>query len=172
MSDTLISKLDIEGLRELFQLAGYRVETASDPVANLTYLRSATNGLAFDIRPGNRLSDGEGILDIALVAVIQVQGELPLAVVNRWNASRRFGRLQLSGPFLALSLDLLLAGGVSRDHLRAEIEIWDHLVQQLIVFLREELAGLAQTRPVDGVADAVQATPASDADGAAQATMQ
>ncbi|WP_322516784.1 YbjN domain-containing protein [Rhodopseudomonas palustris] len=168
MSANLISRLDVDGLRELFQTAGYRVETVSDPVANVTYLRSATNGLAFDIRPGNRLPDDQSLADVALVAVIQVQGELPLAVVNRWNASRRFGRLQASGPFLALSLDLLFAGGVSRDHLRAQIEIWDHLVQQLIVFLREEIAALPQVRPGESVAGAA----AAGAGDVAAATVQ
>jgi hypothetical protein len=146
MTDTTIAKLTRDSLRELFQLAGYRVETATDPVANIAYLRSATNGLAFDIRPGNRLAgDEQGFIDVALIAVLQVQGELPLDVVNRWNATRRFARLQLSQPFLALSMDFSLAGGVTQTHLRAQIEIWDHLVQQLVIFLREELANLAKT---------------------------
>ncbi len=143
MSDTTITKLTLDSLRELIQLAGYRIETVTDPVANIPYLRSATNGLAFDIRPGNRLTDtDQGFVDVALVAVLQVQGELPLALVNRWNATRRFARLQLSQPFLVLSLDISVAGGVAANHLRAQIEIWDHLVQQLIAYLREELPKL------------------------------
>ncbi|OPF91391.1 hypothetical protein I8G32_01388 [Rhodopseudomonas palustris] len=171
MSADLITKLDLGSLRELFQSVGYRVETITDPVANADYLRSATNGLAFDIRPGNRLADDGNILDVALIAPLQVQGELPLELVNRWNTSRRFGRLQLSGSFLALSLDLLLAGGVSRDHLRAEIEIWDHLVQQLIVFLREEIAALPKAQPIP----AGDTAPAADhglAEPAVPPTMQ
>jgi hypothetical protein len=144
MSDN-IAKLTLDSLREVLQLAGYRVETMTDPVANLAFLRSATNGLAFDVRPGNRIAgDEQSFVDVALVAVLQVQGELPLDVVNRWNATRRFARLQLSQPFLALSLDFSVAGGVTKNHLRAQIEIWDHLIQQLIIYLREELASLAK----------------------------
>ncbi|OKO85525.1 hypothetical protein AC629_18715 [Bradyrhizobium sp. NAS80.1] len=140
MSDTTITHLTLDNLREIIQLSGYRTETVTDPVTNTTYLRSATNGLAFDIRPGNRLSGADqGFLDVAFLAVLQVQGELPLDLVNRWNATRRFARLQLSHPFLVLSLDLSVAGGVAPNHLRAQIEIWDHLVQQLIAYLREEL---------------------------------
>lgn len=147
MSDTNIDKLTLDGLRDLFQLAGYRVESVTDPVANIPYLRSATNGLAFDIRPGNRIAaEQQNFIDVALIAVLQVQGELPLDVVNRWNATRRFARLQLSPPVLALSMDFSLAGGVSQNHLRGQIEIWDHLVQQLVIFLREELANLAKTK--------------------------
>jgi hypothetical protein len=162
MTDSTIETFTLDGLRELFQLAGYRVETMTDPVANISYLRSATNGLAFDIRPGNRLAaDGESFIDVALVAVLQVQGDLPLDVVNRWNATRRFARLQLSPPFLALSLDFSLAGGVSQNHLRAQIEIWDQLVQQLVIFLREELATLAKTRATQAPVASVPAQPAA-----------
>jgi hypothetical protein len=144
MSDTIITHLTLDNLRDVLQQAGYRVETMTDPVANILYLRSATNGLTFDVRPGNRLPNAESAFaDAAFVAVLQVQGELPLDLVNRWNASRRFTRLQLSPPFLVLSLDVSVAGGVAPTYLRAQIEIWDHLVQQLIAYLREELPKLA-----------------------------
>ena len=152
MSDTAITQLTLDGLREMFQQAGYRVETLIDPVANSAYLRSATTGVAFDIRPGTRLaSDGQDFVDVAFVAVLQVQGELPLELVNRWNATRRFARLQLSTPFLVLSLDVSLAGGVEPAHLRTQIEIWDHLVQQLIGYLREELPRLAPANSGTGL---------------------
>lgn len=150
MSDTTIVSLTLDSLRDVLQQAGYRVETMTDPVANLAYLRSATAGLAFDVRPGNRLANAaEMFVDTAFTAVLQVQGELPLDLVNRWNATRRFARLQLSQPFLVLSQDVSVAGGVMPAHLRAQIDIWDHLVQQLIAYLREELAGLAPTRSVN-----------------------
>ncbi|CCE05254.1 conserved hypothetical protein [Bradyrhizobium sp. STM 3843] len=163
MSDTTMTKLSLDGLRDLFQLAGYRVESLTDPVANIPYLRSATNGLAFDIRPGNAApGDEQSFVDVALIAVLQVQGELPLDVVNRWNASRRFARLQLSPPFLALSLDFSLAGGVTQTYVRAQIEIWDHLMQQLVSFLREELAVLAKARtPAAQTGNAAAAQPST-----------
>jgi hypothetical protein len=171
MSESIIEKLTLDGLRELIQLAGYRVETVTDPIANIPYLRSATNGLAFDIRPGNRLAaDEHSFIDVALIAVLQVQGDLPLDVVNRWNATRRFARLQLSPPFLALSLDFSLAGGVSQNHLRAQIEIWDQLVQQLVIFLREELATLAKTRAPQAPTAAATAQPAAMERGGAAET--
>ncbi|BAM92494.1 conserved hypothetical protein [Bradyrhizobium oligotrophicum S58] len=150
MSETIIDRLCLDRLRELFQLAGYRVETLMDPAASLAYLRSATNGIAFDIRPGNmQPGDEQVFVDLALIAVLHVQGEMPLDLVNRWNATRRFARLQFSPPFLALSFDVSLAGGVSPNHLRGQIEIWDQLVQQLVTFLREEFAALARPRQAD-----------------------
>ncbi len=144
MSDTTIAYLTLDSLRDVLQQAGYRVETVNDPVATIVYLRSATAGLAFDVRPGNRPPNGgDHFVDVAFTAVLQVQGELPLDLVNRWNATRRFARLQFSQPFLVLSLDVSVAGGVAPAYLRGQIEIWDHLIQQLIAYLREELPKLA-----------------------------
>ncbi|WP_024506335.1 YbjN domain-containing protein [Bradyrhizobium sp. ARR65] len=160
MSD-IITKLTLDSLREIFQSAGYRVETLSDPVANVQYLRSATSGLAFDIRPGNRFAGEEqSFADVTLVAPLQVQGDLPLDLVNRWNATRRFSRLQLSHPFLVFCLDICVAGGVAPNNLRAQIEIWDRLVQELIGYLREELSKL-------GAAKAATA-PAAQASGSGE----
>lgn len=147
MSATVITYLTLDSLRDILQQAGYRVETVTDPVASTTHLRSATNGLAFDARPGNRTGDSENFIDVAFTAVLQVQGELPLDIVNRWNATRRFARLQLSQPFLVLTLDVSTAGGISSNHVRAQVEIWDHLIQQFIAYLREELSKLAPAQP-------------------------
>jgi len=142
MSD-IITQFTIDSLRESFQGAGYRVEALADPVAKVAYLRSATAGLAFDIRPGNRLLGAEeGFADLTLVALLQVQGELPLDIINRWNATRRFARLQLSPPFLVFCFDICVAGGVTANNLRAQIEIWDRLVQDMIGYLRDEVTRL------------------------------
>ncbi len=163
MSEAILVQLSLDTIRDLLQQVGYRVETVTDPVANIEYLRSATGGLAFDIRPGNRLTSADrGFVDIAFVAVLQVQGELSLDLVNRWNATRRFGRLQLSPPFLALCMDVTVAGGVKQEHLRTHVEIWDRLVQELIAHLREELRQLGATngaaQPTAGT-NAVAAEP-------------
>jgi hypothetical protein len=142
----IITKLTFDMLRDSFQAAGYRVETLVDPVANVQYLRSATVGLGFDIRAGNPLpGEEQGFADVTFVAPLQVQGELPLDIVNRWNVTRRFGRLQLSQSFLVFCLDICVAGGVTTNNLRAHIEIWDRLLQELVGYLREELSKLGST---------------------------
>ena len=165
MSDTPITQLTLDSLRNVLQQVGYRVEEATDPVANQPYLRSATGGLAFDIRPGNRLAD-EAFVDVAFTAVLQVEGELPLDLVNRWNATRRFARLQLSQTFLVFCLDVSVAGGVMPNQLRAQIEIWDRLVQELIAYLRVELRQLSAKNET-----AAPVVPqASERDGASKAS--
>jgi hypothetical protein len=148
MPADIIDSLTFESLRQVFQEAGYRVETLTDPVANIQYLRSATAGVAFDIRPGNQLpGDKKSFADVALIAVLQVVGEmdskLPSDLVNRWNTSRRFGRLQFSAPFLVFCLDVSVMNGVTPAHLRAQIDLWDRLVQDLVPFLRTAFAEAA-----------------------------
>jgi hypothetical protein len=160
-SAAVISSLTLQTLRENFQEAGYRVEALTDPVANTEYLRSATAGVAFDIRPGNRLpGEGDSFADVALVAVLQVQGDVPADLVNRWNASRRFGRLQFSAPFLVFCLDVSVMNGVTPAHLRAQIELWDRLVQDLVPFLRTAFAEAAAKKPA-AAATAGQASAAA-----------
>lgn len=161
-----LSALTLDELRELLQQSGYRVVSATDPVADIPYLRSATSGLAFDIRVGNSAAaEAEArFVDFAFIAVLQVQGELRADTVNGWNATRRFSRLHLAGSFLALSMDISIAGGVSRDYLRAQIEIWDRLAQELIAYLREGLRGGAETAagsapPADRDSRAIAASP-------------
>jgi hypothetical protein len=144
----LIQSLTLESFRELLLASGYRAEVVNDALTSMRSLRSATNGLSFDIRMGNRLpGDGEAYADLVMVAIFNIVGEMPLAPINGWNNSRRFGRLQIDNSipdrnFLVLCMDIIVAGGVTRQHLRAQIEIWDGLVQQLVPWLREELAKL------------------------------
>jgi hypothetical protein len=158
VAETIINDLTHATLRDSFQQAGYRVETLTDPIANIQYLRSATAGVAFDVRPGNPLpGDGKSFVDVALIAVLQVAGDMPLDVVNRWNVGRRFGRLQLSPPFLMFCLDISVVNGVTPAHLRAQIELWDRLVQDLVPFLRTSLADVATQK--NNAAVAATTTP-------------
>jgi hypothetical protein len=150
MSDTNLASLTLEALRDLMQNSGYRVELVSDAAANVSLLRSSTAGFAFDIRPGNRLAaDDKSFVDFTFSAWLNVEGELPLDIVNRWNALRRFGRLQLVPGFLAMTMDVSLIGGVAPNYVRAQVEIWDHLVQALVPYLREELQKITADKPAD-----------------------
>jgi hypothetical protein len=147
--DTLTTSLTLDSLRTLLQQAGYRVETVSD--GNISLLRSASNGVGFDVRLGNSYQGAPGqFADAVFIALFAVHGTFPLDLLNKWNRTHRFGRLFLdkAGPeqeFLALSLDVPVAGGVSPLHLRGQIEIWDSLLQQLVPWLREEVSKIAPT---------------------------
>ena len=163
MTDSVINGFTLDTLRDQLLQFGYRVELVPQPGDEPSYLRSSTAGLAFDIRPGNRLADpAAGFADLTFSAWLKIEGELPLEVVNRWNTLRRFGRLQVVPGLLALSMDVSLIGGVMPTFVRAQVELWDHLVQALLPYLREELqklgpaagtdVSLADAQPVEQVA--------------------
>jgi hypothetical protein len=164
MSEALVHNFTIDTLRDVLQQAGYRVEVVTE-ASGAVHLRSATGGVPFDLRLGNKLGDdGERYLDATMMAMFQVQGELPPTLVDTWNNTRRFARLHVDRGFLILDQDLLVAGGVTAIHLRALIEIWDRLVQELVPYLRDQL-----TQSANGAAAAALAAPQADGRPAATA---
>jgi hypothetical protein len=143
------SFVTLEELRTTLHAAGYRAEVVTD--GNISLLRSASNGLGFDVRPGNAFpGKPDHFSDVAFVAVLTVQGSMPLDLVNKWNRMHRFCRLFVDKPqgtdeFLVLTFDLSIAGAVSPGYVRTQLQIWDSLIQQLIPWLREELGRLASS---------------------------
>lgn len=140
----IVKSFTTESLRDLLQRFGYRAEIVADEVTGAMLLRSATSGMNFDIRPGNRLADHPAqFVDLSFLGLFKIEGELPLGPLNDWNNARRFSRLHLAQGFLLLDMDVTVAGGVTPDHLRAHLEIWDQLLQGLVAFLRTELPRIA-----------------------------
>lgn len=160
----LLDTLSLDGLRERLQAAGYRIETLSEG-AGAALLRSATGGVAFDIRPGHPVpdpgDDGIRYQDATLRVVLVVKGVPPLDLVNTWNNTRRFGRLHFHHDFLMLDMDISVAGGVSLAHLRIQIEIWDRLVHDLRAYLRDKLPRLTAINETAAGSVAAAAAPAS-----------
>lgn len=149
----VIASLSLEALREHLLSVGYRVELIED--GSLRLLRSATNGLAFDVRPGNRFDVSGEYADFSFVTLFSVRGTSPMTLLNEWNRTHRFGRLVLDTPnaaqtFLVFTMDISVAGGVSEKALRTQIGLWDTLVQQLTPWLREQLGKL--TPEIDAAA--------------------
>jgi hypothetical protein len=151
MTDVMVTSVSLDCLRDVLQQAGYRVEFFADP-AGTSRLRSATAGLPFELCLGPRLNDDGGHVHGLLIAALQLEGELPFDLVNHWNSLRRFGRLHRDRSLLVLTMDVLVAGGVTLAHVRAQFEIWDRLVQELVPFLRAELGQLATNGSAHGAA--------------------
>lgn len=164
-------------MRDVLQEAGYRVAESQSP-DGAPVLASATGGLGFEVRFFNPLTAARkgaaagtaaddkspAYADAAFRAAFRVEGELPLGLVNAWNASHRFARLNLMSGWLLFDMDVVALGGVLADNLRAQAEIWDRLVQELIAYLRAELPKLAKPAPVaEPVVREVEPAPALDA---------
>ncbi|AYN19523.1 YbjN domain-containing protein [Alcaligenes aquatilis] len=132
---TMIRSLSVERLQELLQTMGYRVTVAERD--GQRQLLSATQGIGFSVRPGN-LAPTEGeFIDYTLGCVLRLEGSLSAGVVDSWNVQKRFARLTQQSTFLVLEMDVVVAGGVSESYLRAAAELWDRLLQEFLLFLRQ-----------------------------------
>lgn len=176
MSD-LHTFLTPDALRDALQSAGYRVTLAAGGEtagAGTPILTSATNGLPFEVRLFNPLpGQANAFADAAFRAAFRVQGELPLGLVNQWNVTHRFARLNLAGDtgaanaWLLLDMDVIALGGVAPGNLRAQVEIWDRLIPELIAYLRAELPKLAKDAPTAEPAEPAEPVKVADAAGGA-----
>ncbi|SHI25281.1 YbjN domain-containing protein [Pollutimonas bauzanensis] len=170
----LVQSISIDQLTGLLQSLGYRV-TSSEQNGQ-TQLLSATQGIGFALRFGNPAPQAGRYLDYTLSCALRVQGDLPENLVPQWNITKRFARLARQGDFLVLEMDVIVAGGVSDAYLRANTELWDHLLQQFLLFLRTVAAqpgasdAPAAPAGVQDAADAqVDAPQENHEDSAAQA---
>jgi len=137
----LITSVTTQSLTELLQEAGYRVNQTEQN--GIVQLLSASQGIGFAVRFGNPAAEQGGYVDFTYSCALRIQGELPEGLVQVWNASLRFARLSVQGEFLLMEMDVVVAG-VGATHLRSQLELWDRLLQEFIVYLREYSQQAAQ----------------------------
>lgn len=135
MSEDMLQSITPEQLGQLLQNAGYRVNPTEQ--GGIVQLLSASQGIGFAVRFGNPAVTVGSYLDFTFSCALRIEGELPDGLTQVWNATRRFARLSRQGDFLVMELDAIVAAGVSEDHLRGQMELWDRLLHEFVVFLRE-----------------------------------
>jgi hypothetical protein len=142
---SLIHRLSMDDLRALLQDSGFRVEVVTDEGGG-RLLRSATSGLPFFVRFGNRAAadEAEAYVDFSFYSILRVEGEVPGSFADEWNATRRFARVHRSGDVLVVQMDVSVVGGVAREHIVRFTDIWDRLVNDLLRTLRDRLASPKQ----------------------------
>ena len=144
MSDQsdMIEAVSLPYLAEVLQDAGYRSNESEQN--GIKQLLSASQGIGFAIRPGNPVGEGPEMLDFTLSCALRIQGALPESMVSDWNRGKRFSRLTHQGDFLVLEMDVVVAGGVRAAHLRAQVELWDRLMREFLLYLRNYQSADAQ----------------------------
>ena len=148
MAEPVIMTIDSARLCAVLQGLGFRAEPFEDK-NGFSCIRSATSGVAFTIRLGNRAQPpAEGFTDFSYIALIRMtEGPLPLERINEWNQQRRFCRLHGRDDFLVLDMDVFVAGGVTDGFLRASFALWDRVIQDFVLFLRgQTMAEAGQTQ--------------------------
>ncbi|QVN21383.1 YbjN domain-containing protein [Burkholderia pyrrocinia] len=178
--DAPIEAISAERLADVLRRAGYRVTAAEQN--GTVQLMSASQGIGFAVRFGNPATalvphgaDAQAAalpyIDYTLSCVLQVQGELPAELVADWNRTKRFARLASHGAFLALEMDVVVAGGVSERYLRSTIELWDRLIQEFLLHLRNRPA-MAEQEAAASEPAAVPAEAPASASAAREAVAQ
>ena len=146
MAEAQIMSVTPEQLGEIMQVAGYRTEHRTD-TNGTPLIASATGGISFNVRLGNRaIAPVEGYIDFTYLTVIKIEGDFPLDRINDWNRNKRFSRLHKVDDFIVLDMDIIVAGGVTQNHIRATMELWDRLLQEMMGWLRGDVpAGAANS---------------------------
>jgi len=140
-ANTLIETVSADSLTTLLQDAGCRVNRNEQNA--VVQLLSASQGVGYAVRFGNRAVEEGQFLDFTYSCALRIQGDLPDGLANLWNASRRYSRLSVQGEFLVLEQDVLVADGVTYKHLQGSLVLWDRLLQEFIVFLRDYSRNIA-----------------------------
>ncbi|WP_248795824.1 YbjN domain-containing protein [Pseudomonas sp. MWU13-2105] len=156
MSEQLIEHVTPDSLTELLQGAGYRVNRTEQN--GIVQLLSASQGIGYAVRFGNPAAGEGGYVDFTYSCALRVQGELPAGLAELWNASRRFARLSVQGEFLVMEMDVVVAAGVSANYLRGNLELWDRLLQEFIVYLRDYSQQAARLSTAPAANEAVAGT--------------
>ncbi len=139
MAEAQIMSVTPEQLGEIMQTAGYRTEHRTD-TNGTPLIASATGGISFNVRLGNRaVAPVEGYIDFTYLTVIKIEGDFPIDRVNDWNRNKRFSRLHKVDDFIVLDMDIIVAGGVTQNHIRATMELWDRLLQEMMGWLRGDV---------------------------------
>lgn len=135
MSTTTLAGISAEEFAGILRRCGYRATVVEQ--GGRTQVQSAAQGIGFFAAPGNRVQgDDTRFVDLALQSVIAVQGDLPPGLVEGFNHDMRFARLFRAGDHLVLAMDIVLAGGVTEEHLCAQCELWDRILRDFILRLR------------------------------------
>lgn len=119
----------------VLQAAGYRATICE--TNGFFEVKSAAQGLPFFIRFGNPAGPERQYLDFTFFCPLAVKGELVQGVLDLWNRSRRFARLTREQHLLVLAMDVLAAGGVPDLYLSSQCELWDGIIRDMILYLRQ-----------------------------------
>lgn len=145
MTDLIRTSVSPEDLADALRRTGYRAAVVEQQAGGPAgpQVQSAAQGLGFFIGFGNPLPAEDGAaagarqyVDFAFHCWLNIEGEMRPDLVDSWNRGKRFARLFYQAPLLVLSMDVVVAGGVTDSFLVTHCELWDRVLQDFIGHLR------------------------------------
>lgn len=137
VNHSVISSITPAEIVALLHEAGFRAEVVNGEKP--PRVRSAVQGLTFSIGFASQPDSAQRYSDFSFNCPLRIKGELPGDLLERWNQKKRFARLLRNEHFLYVTMDVVLAGGVTHRHLHAQLELWDQLIRELFVHLQQPL---------------------------------
>lgn len=148
VSTVLLESVSAAQLAAALQDCGFRAAIAYQGA--LPMINSAVQGLGFSVIFGGLVAGtSDRFADFSFLCWLNVQGELAPGVIEHWNQGKRFARLftqpgrEGAARSLVMMMDVLVAGGVSDRHLRAQCELWDRMTRDLVLHLKQPPATTA-----------------------------
>lgn len=133
-TNTLLTTLNAEQMADAIKAAGCAVTSIEHD--GVVRLHSASHGIGFQVLWGNEAAPGQ-YADLTLSCPLRVQGgDLPAGLLAEWHRSKRFARVAQHGDFVVLEMDVLVAGGVSKEYLNINLQLWTQMMGQFFLFLR------------------------------------
>jgi len=126
----------------------------------VAHLHSASQGVGFQVLWGNAAAQQRQFIDFTISCPLRVQGGvLPPGLIAEWHRNKRFARIVEHGEMIALEMDVIVAGGVSKGNLSMTFQLWTQMMGQFFLHLRNFAAQEADAAPAAEAAQAVVAEP-------------
>jgi hypothetical protein len=159
----LISAVSPADIAAILRQAGYAASVVD--YSDFSQVQSSAQGVGFCIGFGRKaLGVERKYIEFSFHCWLNIRGDLPPLLIDDWNQGKRYARLFRQEQTLALTMDVLVAGGVSEAYLRAQCELWERLLRELIVHMRKRRrrllrpGGARGERRADRVPTAVHGT--------------
>jgi hypothetical protein len=134
-SQVIKTAISAAELAEVLIDAGFRAEVVREE--KHPRVRSSVQGLAFSITFMSEPDGRQRYSDFSFHCPLRIRGEFPNALIETWNRTKRFARLVRNEHFLYITMDVMVAGGVTLGYLRSLCELWDQLIREVFMHLQQ-----------------------------------
>lgn len=140
MADGLVTEVTAESVGDILREIGWK--SASTGTKAAPQLVGAVEGVNFNVRFGARALGKGGWTDFTLSAPFTVDQAVSPVIGAFWNRRNRFARAYRTDAQLFLDMDVTVAGGVSRAHIKYQFAVWSDITRLFVRHLRADHAVL------------------------------
>jgi hypothetical protein len=140
MADGLVTEVTAESVGDLLREIGWKSTSTGTKAA--PQLVGTVEGVNFNVRFAARALGKGGWTDFTLSAPFTVDQAVSPVIGAFWNRRNRFARAYRTDAQLFLDMDVTVAGGVSRAHIKYQFAVWSDLTRMFVQHLRADHAVL------------------------------